>query len=115
MRRLDFAIFMIDFCRFTSNRAVAHYNCRQTTSWIARCRPERCLQVLGWFPNPSEIQENRQTSYKPILRLSLTSTDAHSRNDRNLQISKAKLKSQARGTSLFTSATSNQRGCPEEV
>ena len=34
--------------------------------------------------------------------------------NRNLQTSKAPLKSQAQGTSLFTSATSNQRGCSKE-
>jgi len=32
----------------------------------------------------------------------------------NLQTSKAPLKSQAQGTSLFTSAVSNQRGCPKD-
>jgi len=31
---------------------------------------------------------------------------------RNHQTSTATLKSQAQGTSLFTSAVSNQRGCP---
>src|SRR6218665_1294184 len=36
----------------------------------------------------------------------------HNRN-RNLQTSKAPLKSQAQGTSLFTSAASNQRGFPK--
>jgi len=34
--------------------------------------------------------------------------------DRNLQTSKAPLKSQAQSISLFTSAASNQRGCPED-
>src|SRR6218665_584836 len=33
--------------------------------------------------------------------------------NRNLQTSKMPLKSQAQGTCLFTSATSNQRGCPK--
>ena len=33
--------------------------------------------------------------------------------NRNLQTSKAPLKSQAQGTSLFTSAASNQRGFPK--
>ena len=33
-------------------------------------------------------------------------------HNHNLQTSKAPLKSQAQGTSLFTSAASNQRGCP---
>ena len=33
--------------------------------------------------------------------------------NRNLQTSKAPLKSQAQGTILFTSAASNQRGCPK--
>jgi len=37
------------------------------------------------------------------------------RSNRNLQTSRAPLKSQAQGTSLFLSATSNQRGCPELV
>src|SRR6218665_3297917 len=36
----------------------------------------------------------------------------HNRN-RKLQTSKVPLKSQAQGTSLFTSATSNQRGFPK--
>jgi len=31
--------------------------------------------------------------------------------NRNLQTSKAPLESQAQGTSLFTSAASNQKGC----
>ena len=38
----------------------------------------------------------------------------HDRNrnyNRNLQTSKAPLNSQAQGTSLFTSAASNQKGC----
>ena len=34
--------------------------------------------------------------------------------NRKLQISKAPLKSQAQGTSLFTSAASNQRGSPKK-
>ena len=34
-------------------------------------------------------------------------------HNRNLQTSKVPLKSQAQGTSLFTSAASNQRGCPK--
>src|SRR6218665_2512369 len=34
-------------------------------------------------------------------------------SNRNLQTSKAPLKSQAQGTSLFTSAASNQRGFPK--
>jgi len=33
--------------------------------------------------------------------------------NRNLQTSNAPLKSQALGTSLFTSVASNQRGCPK--
>jgi|SRR6218665_844818 len=35
-------------------------------------------------------------------------------HNRNLQISKAPLKSQLQYTSLFTSAVSNQRDCPED-
>ena len=34
-------------------------------------------------------------------------------HNRNLQTSKVPLKSQAQGTSLFTSTASNQRGCPK--
>ena len=34
--------------------------------------------------------------------------------NRNLQISKAPLESQAQGTSLLTSAASSQKGCPRE-
>ena len=34
--------------------------------------------------------------------------------NRNLKISKSPLKSQAQGTSLFTSAASNKRGYPED-
>src|SRR6218665_2511614 len=41
-------------------------------------------------------------------------TEIRNRNlNRNLQTSKAPLKSQAQGTSLFTSAASNQRGFPK--
>src|SRR6218665_3702476 len=40
----------------------------------------------------------------------------HRRNrNRKLQTSKAPLKSQAQGTSLFTSAASNQRGFPKNI
>jgi len=35
-------------------------------------------------------------------------------HNRNLQTSKVPLKSQAQGTSLFTSAAQNQRGCPKD-
>ena len=41
----------------------------------------------------------------------LSKVSARNRNHK-LQISKAPLKSQAQGTSLFTSAASNQRGFP---
>jgi len=34
---------------------------------------------------------------------------------RHLKISRAPLKSQAQGTSLFMSAATNQRGCPKGI
>jgi len=43
----------------------------------------------------------------------LPSLNRNLSRNRNLQTSKAPLKSQAHGTSLFTSAASNQRGCPK--
>src|SRR6218665_4018289 len=46
-----------------------------------------------------------------LSRLVVESTTSGTRN-RNLQTSKAPLKSQAQGTSLFTSAASKQRGFP---
>src|SRR6218665_1422993 len=39
--------------------------------------------------------------------------NSHRNRNRKLQTSKAPLKSQAQGTSLFTSATSSQRGFPK--
>jgi len=41
-------------------------------------------------------------------------TSSVSNRNRNLQTCKAPYESQARGTSLFTSAASYQKGCPED-
>src|SRR6218665_3752857 len=52
-----------------------------------------------------------------IMLVSLNAKSGRTRSNRNrnrkLQTSKAPLKGQAQGTSLFTSATSNQRGFPK--
>src|SRR6218665_1510653 len=56
--------------------------------------------------------------HSPAPNLLSPLTRAHTRTrtrnrNRKLQTSKAPLKSQAQGTSLFTSAASNQRGFPK--
>jgi len=56
-------------------------------------------------------------SWKPnFFTKLLTSSWWYAKNNRNcnFQISKAPLKSQAHGTSLFTSAASNQKVCPKD-
>lgn len=44
---------------------------------------------------------------------SRTQHKMHSIRNRNLQTSKESLKSKNQGTNLFTSITTNQRGCPQ--
>src|SRR6218665_2348475 len=57
------------------------------------------------FPPPLDPPLGRE----PVIRML-----PYNRNrNRNLQTSKAPLKSQTQGTSLFTSAASNQRGFPK--
>src|SRR6218665_1229809 len=57
------------------------------------------------LPRPHHLPLHAQTRH-------INKDTVHNRN-RNLQTSKAPLKSQAQGTSLFTSAASNQRGFPK--
>ena len=54
---------------------------------------------------------NRNPNRRPNRNLQKTKTP---NRDRDLQTSKALIKRQAHGISLFTSAASNQRGCPED-
>src|SRR6218665_1823843 len=62
---------------------------------------------------PSSCNRGIRPSYDNLFNpISGTIFENQNRNHK-LQISKAPLKSQAQGTSLFTSATSNQRGFPK--
>src|SRR6218665_485039 len=68
--------------------------------------------------HPSQVEDtNYGLTKSKQFDITVTVNQGHpvrNRNrNRNLQTSKAPLKSQAQGTSLFTSATSNQRGFPK--
>jgi len=51
--------------------------------------------------------------YIQFIRSGLYNATSQNVRNRNLTISRAPLKSQGQGTSLFTSAATNQRGCPK--
>src|SRR6218665_4153892 len=55
----------------------------------------------------------RRKCIRSVMSVNLICQNRNRNRNRKLQTSKAPLKSQAQGTSLFTSAASNQRGFPK--
>src|SRR6218665_3547346 len=70
---------------------------------------QSCTLLWNWLHNNQRHEETGNS-----LHFVQFSVPYRNRNrNRKLQTSKAPLKSQAQGTSLFTSAASNQRGFPK--
>src|SRR6218665_3109310 len=86
------------------------------------CGPSTPSNLNLGISKAPKIQRTRAPAYSRALRqINGLVQNAYSRmfssrnrnRNRKLQTSKAPLKSQAQGTSLFTSAASNQRGFPK--
>ena len=62
----------------------------------------QCLFDQVWLKNAWYVADQSRSKFFGLFQMT---------RNRNLKTSKAPLESQAQGTSLFTSAVSNQRGC----